>query len=96
MVTYTKGSYENQVTRDIGDVLRILQLNVKGISRSKSECLLKLANQDRTDVILLQETHCENEHQLNKRCKLLGYTWPQQPTMLSMVLHHMLRTTSTT
>lgn len=61
------------MTRDIGDVLRILHLNVEATSRPKSDCLLKFANQHCVDVILLQETHCEYEEQVTKSCKLPGY-----------------------
>lgn len=69
----TNGSFQNQPTRDIGDVLKILQLNIEGVSRSKADYLLKILNDHSVDVVLLQETHCADETQLRNRCKLPGF-----------------------
>lgn len=47
------------MTRNIGDILRTLQLNIEGISGPNNYSLLKFANQHFVDIVLLQETYCQ-------------------------------------
>lgn len=51
-----------------------LQLNIKGISRAKSDYFTKLLSIHKIDVILLEETHASNEYQLQARGHLPGFT----------------------
>ena len=51
-------------TRDVGPVLKICQLNVEGLSKSKSEYLSRLCIEEEIDVLLLQETHTIDDFQL--------------------------------
>lgn len=60
-------------TRDIGEILRICQLNVEGISWSKCQYLSKLLSKNKIDIALLQEMHLENEEQARKRAQIPGY-----------------------
>lgn len=68
-------------TKDIGNNVRILQLNIEGISKAKTEYLQRLTTENNTDIILLQEMHTANEEQLLSRGRLQGYT-------LAAALHH--------
>lgn len=54
--------------------IRILQLNVEGISKDKSEVLARLAYDNKADVILLQEVHVKSEQDLINRGTIPGYT----------------------
>ncbi|XP_030764129.1 uncharacterized protein LOC115888520 [Sitophilus oryzae] len=67
-------SSRNYLTKDLGNTLRILQLNIEGVSRPKSDCLTKILTENKVDVVLLQETHCSDQSQLNTRCKIPGFT----------------------
>lgn len=66
------GSSQNPMTKDLGEILRILQQNIEGLSRAKSDYLFKILNQ--IDVLLLQETHCSDLNQLQSRGNFPGYT----------------------
>ena len=57
----------------IGQSFRVLDINIEGISKSKSEFLSKLCIENAVDVILVQETHTVNAEELNKRGKVAGY-----------------------
>lgn len=52
-------------TRDLGFQLRILQLNMKGISMGKSSYLERLLQEREIDVVMLQETHVPDEQQIS-------------------------------
>lgn len=60
-------------TITVGNSLKILQLNIEGISKSKSEVLSRIANENEVHVILLQETHTRSDEDLNNRGSLHGY-----------------------
>lgn len=50
--------------RCIGDTLTICQVNVEGLSSDKIEFLSKLAAEEATDVLMIQETRKSDEHRL--------------------------------
>lgn len=50
--------------RPIGDILRICQVNVEGLSPDKVEFLSKLSSQKQTDVLIIQETHKSDDDSL--------------------------------
>ncbi|KAI5720173.1 hypothetical protein M8J77_002972 [Diaphorina citri] len=65
---------EGPPVRNIGPSLRICQLNIEGISRAKCDYLSnKILNVNKIDVLALQETHTENEQQLESRGSIPGY-----------------------
>lgn len=70
----TKGSFQSQKTRDVGPSVRIMQINIEGISKAKSDYLHKLLNIDKIDVVNIQETHTKDDLDLERRCHLPGYT----------------------
>ena len=55
----------------IGPALRILQLNVEGLSSAKRTILGTLAQSQKADVICLQETHVDVD--ISSRFTILGY-----------------------
>lgn len=60
--------------RNVGPHLRICQLNIEGISKSKCEYLhSKVLYTNKIDVIVLQETHVDNEDDLLFRGFITGY-----------------------
>jgi len=56
--------FQGSRTRNVGPQLRILQLNIEGISREKSEYLSKVLHEYAIDIALLEETHAATEAQL--------------------------------
>lgn len=64
---------QNTATRNIGPVIRLLQINVEGISRAKSEYLGRLLIEENIDVVHVQETHAETSEDLLRRGKIPGY-----------------------
>uniref|UniRef100_H2ZUE6 Endonuclease/exonuclease/phosphatase domain-containing protein n=1 Tax=Latimeria chalumnae TaxID=7897 RepID=H2ZUE6_LATCH len=46
----------------VGPTIRICQLNIKGISRSKCEYLERLLKKHSVDVLVLEETHIKHTH----------------------------------
>lgn len=52
----------------------LLQLNVEGISRAKSEVLTRLLEEEDVDIVVLQETHSDSLEDLKKRGIIYGYT----------------------
>lgn len=69
---------QNNVTiqsavRNVGATSRICQINVEGMSRSKSEFLSKFLAEMNLDVLLIQETHASSMENLNARGKIVGY-----------------------
>lgn len=73
-LTAPTGTSQCHLTRDIGPSIRVCQLNIEGISRAKCEHLSKILIENKIDVVLLQETHTENDIQLSQRGKIAGYT----------------------
>lgn len=66
--------------RDLGPILRICQINVEGIIDSKCQCVSKILNKHKIDVVLVQVMHLENEDQAHKReqikgCNIIGITY---------------------
>jgi len=72
-MTNVNGSFKDQLTRDIRANLRVCHFNIEGISRDKCEVLSKLMNNERVDVIALQETHTVDDKDLKKRGFIPGY-----------------------
>ncbi|VVC30105.1 Endonuclease/exonuclease/phosphatase [Cinara cedri] len=68
------GSFQTQLTRDLGPQFRILQLKVEDISRDKSEYLAKFPRENNISVLLLQETHTTDADQLRQRGSISGYS----------------------
>lgn len=64
----------NVTYRDLGSILRVCQINVEGISKSKSQFLEKLLDDHKIDVLVVQETHAECEDDLHARGSVSGYT----------------------
>lgn len=79
-MTNTHSSYhENSpskgyLTRDLGPQLRILQLNMEGISMEKSSYLERLLQERKIDVVMLQETHVPDKQQMTRRARITGFT----------------------
>ena len=67
----TNGYSHGHQTRNLGPCIKICQLNIEGISRSKCDVLQKVLRPNVAAII--QETHAENEEQLDKRGKIPGY-----------------------
>lgn len=67
------GPSQDFLTKKIGPSVRLCQINVEGISYSKSQYLSKLLRNDDIDLVAIQETHCESEQELQKRGKIPGY-----------------------
>ncbi|KAL4107168.1 hypothetical protein QTP88_017552 [Uroleucon formosanum] len=69
----------------MGPQLRILQLNIEGISRSKGDYLSRLLVENNIRVLVLQETHADNASDLLSRgVNWLNPTLPpvQHPTVI--------------
>lgn len=60
-------------SRKIGPHTNILQINVEGISLSKSSIISKIALDYKIDIILLQETHARSPEDLSNRCKINNF-----------------------
>jgi exonuclease III len=58
----------------VGSQLRILQLNIEGISRSKCDYLSRLLVENNITVLVLQETHAENASDLSSRGHIERFT----------------------
>ena len=71
--TLKSGSSQNPCFRQIGPTIQILQINVEGISKAKSQYLSKICLEKRIDIILIQETHTADAHQLVTRGSIPGY-----------------------
>lgn len=57
----------------LGESLRICQINIEGASAEKSEYLSKLAYDERTEVLTVQETHIGDEREFNTRGLINGF-----------------------
>lgn len=53
----SNGSSKSNLIQNYNNIPRIQQINVEGINRLKSVYLFKFANDNRGDILLLQETH---------------------------------------
>lgn len=71
-LTHKDGSSQSQLTKTFRSVVRVCQLKIEGISRSKSEYLLDGI----TNEILLQDTQAADESQLRKRGRIPVYMEP--------------------
>lgn len=56
---------------EIGDMIRIMQLNIEGISKPKCEVLEKLLYEEIIDIVAIQETHLSQD---GPRSEVRGYT----------------------
>lgn len=65
--------YQGFRTRDAGHILRLYQLNIEGISKSKCEYLAKSIKELDVHVIALQENHIYDNNNLESRRKIEGY-----------------------
>lgn len=68
------GSSKSHLTRNLGSSIRICQLNIEGISKSKSQYLSKFLIDNEIDVAIIQETHTANEQELKQRGTVYGFT----------------------
>lgn len=59
--------------KTIGPLIRIFQINVKGLIRAKSHYLLRLFIDENKDILLLQEIHTEEMKQLTTRGNSSGF-----------------------
>ncbi|KAM4034798.1 LOW QUALITY PROTEIN: uncharacterized protein ACNLHF_021495 [Anomaloglossus baeobatrachus] len=59
--------------KDLGPTVKICQINIEGISHSKFVFLHKFLTDNKIDVLVLQETHVENEDQLLVRGSIYGF-----------------------
>src|SRR3978361_2313363 len=66
-------SLDSDTTKNIGNSLIVLQLNVEGISKDKSDYLAKLCFEKKVDVVILQETHTSDDGKLLSRGNINGY-----------------------
>lgn len=57
----------------MGPQVRILQLNIEGISKAKSDYLSRLLTDEKIDVVLVQETHTSSDEVLQKRGNIPSY-----------------------
>ncbi|KAG5885688.1 hypothetical protein JTB14_001969 [Gonioctena quinquepunctata] len=73
MVESNSGPSEDQTTRKLGPSVKVCQINIEGISRANCQILHKILLSNDIDVVAIQETHTENEHQLTSRRKIYGY-----------------------
>ncbi|KAJ6639443.1 DNA transposase THAP9 [Pseudolycoriella hygida] len=64
----------HQMKMSIGRTLSVLQLNIEGSSSEKSEFLSRMANENRVDVIAVQETHILNPADYDSRGHVNGFT----------------------
>lgn len=83
MPRYTRnnGSFQNHQSRGDGQLIRIMQLNIEGISSAKSEYLHKILHDLNIDVVNIQETHTKDNQDLQRRGRIPGYT-------LVKAIHH--------
>lgn len=72
---------DEQNTKTIGPTVRICQINVEGLSKSKSDYLSRLMTEEKIDILVLQETHTSDDHQLRLRGTIQGFN------LLSAVNH---------
>lgn len=75
------GSFKDHLKLNVGDDHRICHFNIEGISKTKSEVLTNIMNKERVNIIALQETHTEDDNNLQKRGYITGY-------MLIGTIHH--------
>lgn len=71
--THRNDVNNQSAVRKIGPSLRICQINVEGMSRSKGEYLSKLSADENVDVVMIQETHTETLTQMENRGEIAGF-----------------------
>lgn len=79
--TMFKGPSQDHLNRRVGNILQICQLNIEGISREKSEYLTHVLDEQKIDVLALQETHTVDDEDLLKRGRIPGFS-------IIAALHH--------
>lgn len=67
------GPSKGPPAKNLGPIIRICQINIEGISRSKCQVLHQILSQNEIDVVAIQETHAADEEQLSHRGKIPGY-----------------------
>lgn len=72
-VNAENGPSQDHMTKNIGQSVRICQLNIEGISRSKCQYLSKILKENDVDILLIQEAHLENDEQARARANIPGY-----------------------
>jgi len=69
--TSQKSPSEGFLTKDL---IRIMQLNVEGLSKSKADVLSRILDDEKIDILAIQETHTLDQDQLMKRGSISGYS----------------------
>uniref|UniRef100_H3AF50 Endonuclease/exonuclease/phosphatase domain-containing protein n=1 Tax=Latimeria chalumnae TaxID=7897 RepID=H3AF50_LATCH len=69
----SNGPPQGQRKLHVGPTIRICQLNIEGISRSKCEYLERLLKKHSVDVLVLEETHIKHTHLFNTRGRITGF-----------------------
>lgn len=67
------GPIHYQMTRNIGQILRICQLNIEGIKKSKCQYVGKIMKENGVDILLIEEEYVENDDQVRSCAKIPGY-----------------------
>ena len=75
MTPFTTGSSQNQQQqfRLIRSSIQLLQINIEGISKPKSQYLSKICMENKIDIIIIQETYTADENQIMLRGRIPGY-----------------------
>lgn len=68
-----QGPSKGQTTIDLTPKVKICQINIEGISRAKCQYLHRILKDNEIDIVAVQETHTENEDQLQSRGRIPGY-----------------------
>lgn len=71
--SHSHGPSQSQTTKNLGEMIRICQINAEGLIRAKSEYISKLLLDQNIDMAIIQETHIENADQQRQRGKILGF-----------------------
>lgn len=66
-------NFSIHTAKNVGPVIQILQLNIEGISISKSECISKVARDHSIDIIALQKTHTISDSDIQVRGEIAGF-----------------------
>uniref|UniRef100_H3AUT7 Endonuclease/exonuclease/phosphatase domain-containing protein n=1 Tax=Latimeria chalumnae TaxID=7897 RepID=H3AUT7_LATCH len=69
----SNGPLQDQRKLHVGPTIRICQLNIEGISRSKCKYLERLLKKHSVDILVLEETHIEHTHLFDTRERITGF-----------------------
>lgn len=72
-IVHQTKSDSSQSHLTIGLTIRVSQINIEGISWSKSEYISKLLAENKIHIVTIQETHTAEDFQLNSRGQIPGY-----------------------